>query len=402
MKILIELYDREPIFNYLATVFYKPEKVYFVGGKRTVSPRCKAKTEKFAHFMGIKSEFVYRAVKSPDFSDIRAELESVISLEKSKGNNCVIDVTGGSDLSLVAAGCLMGNGTEIVRYDIKENRFRNFSTGESFDVNLKIPCEAFVTAAGGTIYEESRSNDYSESDWEIIRNLIDVYFDCRDDWNRFVKYLQRISKKDGEKVGDSLEISASMTVSDNGKVYSYNDAILRKIEGTKAIRNYSADPKNQKISFEYLSSKIANLLVNEGVWLELCVYLEAMKTEGLFDIQTGTKFVWGIPEKDMPVQRLLSDSTPRNEVDVMLTRGVMPVFISCKTRYPINEDLNELYAIKENFGGKVSSAILATTKYVDSESPVAERARALGIGIIDERNFENGTVSQRLLKLTGD
>ena len=187
MKILIELYDREPIFNYLATIFYKPEKVYFVGGKRTVSPRCKAKTEKFAQMMGIGSEFVYRAVKSPDFSDIRAELESVISLEKSKGNNCVIDVTGGSDLSLVAAGCLMGNGTEIVRYDIKENRFRNFSTGESFDVNLKIPCEAFVTAAGGTIYEESRSNDYSESDWEIIRNLIDVYFDCRDDWNRFVK-----------------------------------------------------------------------------------------------------------------------------------------------------------------------------------------------------------------------
>ena len=30
---------------------------------------------------------------------------------------------------------------------------------------------------------------------------IELYFDCRDEWNRFVKYLQRISKKDGEKVG---------------------------------------------------------------------------------------------------------------------------------------------------------------------------------------------------------
>ena len=402
MKILIELYDREPIFNYLATTFYKPEKVYFVGGKRTVSHRCKEKTQKFAEIMGIKSEFVYRAVKSPDFADIRAELESVIAFERSNGNNCVIDVTGGSDLSLVAAGCLMQSGTEIVRYDIKENRFRNFSTGESFEIDLKIPCEAFVTAAGGTIYEESRSNDYSEADWSIIINLIDIYFECRDEWNRFVKYLQRISKKGGEKVGDSLYISAPMTVSDNGKFYSYDDTILRKIEGTKAIRSYKADLKNQKISFEYISSKIANLLVNEGVWLELCVYLEAKKTDGFFDIQTGTKFVWGVPEKDMPVQKLLSDSTPRNEVDVMLTKGVMPVFISCKTRYPINEDLNELYAIKENFGGKISAAILATTKYVDSESPVAERARALGIGIIDERNFENGTVSKRLLKLTGD
>ncbi len=402
MKILVELYDREPIFNYLATAFFKPEKVYFVGGKRTISPRCKAKTRKFAEIMGLKSEFVYKAAKSPDFSDIKSELENVIASERANGNNCVIDVTGGSDLSLVAAGCLMKNGTEIVRYDIKENRFRNFSTGEAFDVDLKIPCEAFVTVAGGTIYEESRTMNYSEADWDIIRNLIDIYFEYRDDWNRFVKYLQRISKKDGEKVGDSLDISAPVTVSDNGKVYSYNDAILRKIESTKAIRNYKSDLKNQRISFEYASSKLANLLVNEGVWLELCVYLSAKETDGFFDAQTGTKFVWGVPEKDMPVQRLLSDSTPRNEVDVMMTRGVMPVFISCKTRYPINEDLNELYAIKENFGGKISAAILATTKFVDSESPVAERARALGIGIIDERNFENGTVSQRLLRLTGD
>ncbi len=402
MKILIELYDREPIFNYLATLFFKPEKVYFIGGKNTVSPRCRAKTKKFAQMTDIRSEFVFRAVKSPGFADIRAELESVISSERANGNNCVIDVTGGSDLSLVAAGCLMGNGTEIVRYDLKENRFINFSSGESYNIDLKIPCEAFVTVAGGTVYEKSRSNGYSENDWSIIRNLIRIYFDCRNDWNRFVKYLQRISKKDGEKVGDSLDISAPMTVSDNGKFYSYDDAILRKIESAKAIRSYKADPENQKISFEYISSKIANLLVNEGVWLELCVYLEAKETEEFFDIQTGTKFVWGIPEKDMPVQKLLSDSTPRNEVDVMFTRGVMPVFVSCKTRYPINEDLNELYAIKENFGGRVSAAILATTKYVDSDSPVAERARALGIGIIDERNFENGTVSKRLLKLTGD
>lgn len=402
MKILIELYDREPVFNYLATMFFRPEKVYFVGGKKVVSPQCRIKTEKLAKIMGFDGEFVFRAFKSPDFSDIKSGLESIIAAERAKGNSCVIDVTGGGDLALVAAGCLMGNGTEIVRYDINSNLFRNFSTGESAEFNINIPCNAFITAAGGTIYGETRSTDYSEKELALIRNLIEIYFRNRDNWNRFVKYLQRISKKEGEKVGDSLIINAPMTLSDGGKNFFCDEDILRELESAGAIRNSRIDRKNQRIGFEYASSLLANLLVNEGVWLELCVYLAAKDTPALFDAQTGVKFVWDVPEKNISVQKILSDTTPRNEVDVMFARGVMPVFVSCKTRYPINEDLNELYAIKENFGGKISAAILATTKSVDSDSPIAERARALGIGIVDERNFENGTVSKRLLRLTGD
>ena len=81
MKILIELYDREPIFNYLATVFYKPEKVYFVGGKRTVSPRCKAKTEKFAQLMGIGSEFVTEPLNRPIFRISEPSLKALSALK---------------------------------------------------------------------------------------------------------------------------------------------------------------------------------------------------------------------------------------------------------------------------------------------------------------------------------
>ena len=96
---------------------------------------------------------------------------------------------------------------------------------------------------------------------------------------------------------------------------------------------------------------------------------------------------------------MLSENTPRNEVDVILTRGVRPIFISCKTRLPANEDLNELYAIKEKFGGGLALAVLATTKRVDGELPVAERAREMGIDIVDERFFRNGTVSRELERI---
>ena len=82
--------------------------------------------------------------------------------------------------------------------------FRNFSTGESAEFNINIPCNAFITVAGGTIYGETRSTDYSEKELALIRNLIEIYFRNRDNWNRFVKYLQRISKKEGEKVVSML------------------------------------------------------------------------------------------------------------------------------------------------------------------------------------------------------
>ena len=84
----------------------------------------------------------------------------------------------------------------------------------------------------------------------------------------------------------------------------------------------------------------------------------------------------------------------------MLTRGVTPIFISCKTRVPVNDDLNELYAIKQKFGGELAKAVLATTKFVGNEWPVAERAAEMGIFILDERYFENKTVTKQLEKIT--
>ena len=112
------------------------------------------------------------------------------------------------------------------------------------------------------------------------------------------------------------------------------------------------------------------------------------------------KFVWDIPNRNESLSSIVADSTPRNEVDVVMTRGVLPVFISCKTRVPTNDDLNEIYAIKKKFGGDLAVGMIATTKYVGREFPVRERAEEMGIYIVDERYFENGTVMKRLEKIT--
>ena len=398
MKILIELYDSEPIYNYLAASVFDFDKVYFVGDSAILNEKCKNKTEKYARLMGLECEFVYRYAKSNDFEEIRAEISRIIDLEHKSSNTCTIDVTGGRDLALVACGTML-NDAEIIYYDSKIGSFRFLSSGKTRSVDLGIPCGALITAAGGTVYENTRSMSFTADEWGIIRRIIRIFFKYRDDWTSLVKYLQRVSKKEGQKIGDSLFVDAPLSLTDGGRKFSFNEAIMRELEEAEAIK--SLQISENRVKFKYISSDFATMLVNEGIWLEMSVYLTAKDMPEFFDAQTGVKFIWDVPENGETVGQILASTMPRNEVDAVLSKGIAPVFISCKTRVPTNEDLNELYAINENFGGELSYAVMATTKYVGKESPIYERAKAMGIGIIDERNFEKGNVAERLLKLTG-
>ena len=399
MKVLIELFDTEQIFNYIATLVYKPEKVYFVGDGEIMGGNCRRKAEKLARMKNINAEFLYRFVNPDNFLLLRKKIAEIIEDEKKLGNECVIDVTGGRDLALVAAGYLMSLGTQIIRYDPKSRVFRNLSSGEIHDADINLSCDEIITVAGGTVYSNTHKLGFSENEWLIIKDIIKLYFEKRGVWTKFVKYLQRISKKDGEKVGERLWIEAPATLNVDGKTFSANADVMYALEKTGAIADFYISQKENKVEFRYKSSEIANLLVNEGVWLELIIYFTVRNSELFTDSDTGVKFIWDIPDDGSSLSSLLSDNTPRNEVDVMAVRGIKPIFISCKTRAPINEDLNELYAIREHFGGELACAVLATTKRVETESPIYERARAMEIEIIHEDDLDSGNIRNKLLKL---
>lgn len=396
MKTLIELYDRNPIYNYLASLIFKPEKVVFVGAVNEPVEKCRAKTLKFARLMNIESEFEFVYSRPNDYEDNCRTIRSVIEKEKLNGNDCFIDVTGGRDLALVAAGSFVGENAEIIYYDRAQNRYLNLVSGESVEFDAKIPCEAFITMAGGTVFEVARSHKCSPDEEKMITDITEFFFEMRKEWTGFVKYLQQVAKKDEND--PSLFVDAPVKFTDNGKTFECNKEIMHGLEKLGAIRNIRFNDK--RVNFSFASRYIANLLVNEGVWLELKVYLTAKEMPCFSDSQTGVKFVWDIPCGDRSLSKLLSDTVPRNEVDAVLSRGLTPVFISCKTRAPFNEDLNELYAIKEKFGGDFARAIIVTTKKVGRDTPIYERAQALGIGIIDEKTFENGNLAEKLDILT--
>ncbi len=400
MKTLIELFDREPIYNYLAAATFKPQKVCFIGGRNVLDGDEMAAAKKFAAINNLECEFEFVFANVNSYDDMLQTLGDVIRKETAQGNACTVDVTGGKDLALVAAGSLIPSDVQVIYYDRTINAFRFLGSDKTQAVDVELTCESFITIAGGTIFSNPRNMDYSEKQWEIIRKVVRVYFENREVWNRFVKYLQQVAKGENEKVADNLFVNAPFSFADAGRVFSCNETVMHELERTGAIKNFRIAGNKSRIEFEFANKQTANLLVNEGVWLELAVYLAGKSSDKFADVQTSVKFVWDIPSGGETLGGIIADGTPRNEVDVVLTRGVMPVFVSCKTRVPVNDDLNELYAIRQKFGGELAGAVLATTKYVGDDWPVAERAAEMGISILDERYFEKGTVTQFLEKVT--
>jgi hypothetical protein len=86
-----------------------------------------------------------------------------------------------------------------------------------------------------------------------------------------------------------------------------------------------------------------------------------------------------------------------NELDVMCAKGVVPVFISCKTGAVQTEALNELAILRDRFGSNMAKAAIVTAER--GGGAMRNRASELGISVIDLNDLSAGRIVQRLRNL---
>ena len=91
---------------------------------------------------------------------------------------------------------------------------------------------------------------------------------------------------------------------------------------------------------------------------------------------------------------VLGHASVINEIDVMATRGVIPLFISCKVSDIKTEALNELAILRDRFGGKGAKAAIVSTGRCNAAA--RHRAAQLGIAVIDRDELETGKLTYRL------
>ena len=115
MLTLIQCFDPIPLKNIIGCLRLKPEKLIFLGDEKVMQaslPRYKA----FLKSKGIKTEIRLYDVDTSSTNDILKTMRSLIKSEK----ECVIDITGGKDSFILAAGILMGEqNIRIQKFDSK-------------------------------------------------------------------------------------------------------------------------------------------------------------------------------------------------------------------------------------------------------------------------------------------
>ena len=119
--------------------------------------------------------------------------------------------------------------------------------------------------------------------------------------------------------------------------------------------------------------------------LELYVYKACLDTGIFNDIIISAIVRWN---------EVLGHGSVINEIDVMATRGVVPLFISCKVSDIKTEALNELAILRDRFGGKGAKAAIVSTGRCNAAA--RHRAAQLGIAVIDRDELETGKLAYRL------
>ena len=106
--------------------------------------------------------------------------------------------------------------------------------------------------------------------------------------------------------------------------------------------------------------------------------------------------------------RLDDEHDTENEIDVVLMKGVMPVFISCKNGTIDGEELYKLVAVARRFGGKYVKKVLIATylgRKADSDSMkhLRQRAKDMKINFIDGvHTLDSGEFYKMLRNITSN
>ena len=369
MKTLIELYDERPIENVLGTEVFRPEETVLLCPPEIASEHALKETYKryFAH-RGVPVKVTIVPVSLLDAGKVEKRLRQILQ----ERPDCAIDISGGTDAALFAAGALSGD-TPVYTYSRKRNTFyeiRNAEFARSLPCKVRLDAKSCFLMAGGTLLKGRENNEELEKRLGDIKKLFDIYKKHRRGWRHQIGYIQKLSSSEaGRLTANGLREEKV----DRGRVAA-DEGLLRELANAGLILDLSLD--GESVSFRFPDETVRFWLRDIGSVLELEVY-RACHAAGCFDdivLSAVVNWEGGSSQRD----------SVTNEIDVMAVRGIQPLFISCKTCEIKTSALNELAILRDRFGGKGSRAMIVTSASASRDrSLMRMRATELGIEVAE-------------------
>ena len=394
MNVDIEFFDAEPIENIVTCLNFKMDKVIYFGNAHEMTIEKRSITAKnLKHICGIE-DVSFIEISKDNLERLVEVLENVIEDEKSKGNHCFADVTGGGDMELVAIGMLIvRQNLPIHRFDMESGKLIMLNENGGANIEAMVPkrkievnLDDIMEIHGGAIdyneesiplevYESKEFESDVEKMWQIVRKDPRVWNGIAAVFKNLNNYEVSLNKIATWK---SKVESVSKSTGDVRKpeiFYSY----FNKLVKIGIIENVKKE--QGKFEFKYKNDAVKQCIIDEGTILELHTYY-TMKNSGKYtDCRRSVHINW-----DADVGLL--DDGVENEIDVMAMKGYMPVIVSCKNGRVKKNALYELETVSNRFGGKYARKILVSSQGLTAGD--AKRAREMGIEVTKEMEENYG------------
>ena len=369
----IELFDKTHTANVCAMLTNPPDRVILIGEKYKNLEKHAERYIEVLRARGADTEIIPVSVNKNNISAITDTLCSLID----KYGDVHIDLTGGEDLYLTAAGIVYerykGAGVHVNmhRFNIRSNRVIDCDLdGVTVmeDALPEIGVEENVKVWGGLVVGKPDSAETFDGDAEQdIRALWDI---CRRDvkaWNRQINVLcaaeNRRSIKSTHLLTEAAVSRMTSYLSDEDRGHIIDDEILYQLYERGLVRTYRIEDGNFEV--KYKNQLVKRCLTKAGQVLELMILLCAKNaadpdgTPTYNDARSGVRIDW-----DGDVEPRKGKYDTENELDVMLMHGALPLFISCKNGAFDMEELYKLNSVADRFGREYSKKIIIATALV--------------------------------------
>ena len=384
---VVEFYDTNSIENIVSTLLCAPQKVVFIGDNRDHLLKAIDKYGPIIRERDIETHLDHKVVNRAKLMSVVEAFAEIIAQD----DECLFDLTGGDELYLVAAGMVFERYPEKVklhRFNVNNGKLSDSDAdGQTLTTEpAQISVEENVKIYGGrVIYDDEKPKTTHKWDFnaDFIEDIKKIWSVCRVNaglWNLVFTTSVRANDLQITELKESLSLEESLLTS--GGVY----AIFKNLENHRIIKDFKVCERT--IEFEYKNLQVKQCLGMAGRILELFITVLAMEIKekskaGVCDILTGVYIDWdGIVNS--------GDDGVGNEIDVMMMKGLKPIFISCKNGDVEAQELYKLETVAERFGGKYAKKVLAVSDVSKVNSKgVIKRAEEMGITVIDVIKEEN-------------
>lgn len=363
MKVLIELIDSQQILNVVTAMTRNPDKVIFLSDETAavLPPR----------------DVLQKYLNCPYTTEYCPPEKLEDFIKGIRADEIEIDIHGGNDLAVSLLTSYAGEHDITLCYP-------GFTTSTMYTVKRGVLSKSDLVIPKFTVSEiialhGGAVRDLPEAVLEG-KNREAVYACCgakragSKQWLKFCSAMASIARKNE---GNAKWRAPAELYSEYSNIFERISCVFRKcsVEGDKLI-------------LELANPDYKVLITDTGVPFEYETYYQLEDSRYFDDVDIRVNIDWNGGEF---VRR-----DPNSELDVMATKDGRLISVSCKSGKYDQQAIYEVKANAVHFGGELAVSVLCTD-YERTHSEYEEKAKAIGVLLIQYEDMREGKAAQRII-----